>query len=217
MVGLRVAGRPDPGHSEGMRLYSDFPVARLRQIVGDAIAVVLIVLAILLGSAVHRTVLAYDSVGRQLQQAGSEFSGTMGDAAEALDGIPFVGDDVRRPFDDATGTGQAIARAGADQQRLVARLATALGLIVAVVPIALVLRHWLVRRIGFARRAATASALSRSEGGLDLLALRALGGGDPADVLRVSPDAAALWRAGEPATVHALARLALGDAGVRMP
>ena len=204
-------------HSGGMRFYSDYPLARIRQIAADVTALALVVLAITLGSIVHDAVTTFASLGRQLEDAGRRFSSTMADAADAVGDIPFVGDDIRSPFDDATGTGRAIARAGVEQQVLVDQLALLLGLLVALVPVVVVLRYWLARRISFARRAAVAASLAQADGGVDLLALRALGRGDPRVLLRATPDAVARWRAGDPVAVRALAELALRDAGVRMP
>jgi hypothetical protein len=105
-------------------------------------------------------------------------------------------------------------QAGRDQQSLVGTIALVLGLLVALVPIAFIVRHWLLRRVSFVRRAAAARSLAATPGGTELLALRALSSRKPAALLKAHPDPVAAWRAGDPRVVRQLADLALRDAGV---
>lgn len=200
-----------------MKLYSDFPARRARQLLADAVAIAVLIASVALGVAVHAAVIAFAALGASLQSAGSDFESTMTDAADALGGVPLIGDGVRGPFDQASDVGAAISSAGADQQALVAQVALVLGLLVALVPFVIVLRVWLARRLAFARRAAEARGLASIPGGLDLLALRAIGSAAPKTVLAVHPDPAGAWRRGEPAAVHALARLELAESGIRLP
>ena len=200
-----------------MSFYSDFARARSRQIFADVLAVVVIVLSIVLGVATHAAVRAFATLGEQLESAGSGLRQTMTDAANTLGDVPLIGGGIRSPLDSASDAGGFLADAGADQQQLVGRLAVALGIIVALVPIAIVLRVWLRRRLVFAKNAALARNLASTDSGLDLLALRALGRADPRDILAALPDATARWRAGDEETIRFLAALALQDAGVRMP
>lgn len=200
-----------------MNLYSDFARHRARQLLADVVAVGVLVASVFLGVTVYTAILAFRALGAGLQSAGSGFEGTMADAADALGGVPLIGDGVRAPFDQASGAGAALAAAGADQQELVAQAALVLGALVALVPIVIVVRIWLMRRIAFARRAAQARELAAAPGGMDLLALRAIGSAAPSDVLKAHPDPAGAWRRGEPEAVRALARLELAASGVRIP
>jgi hypothetical protein len=75
-------------------------------------------------------------------------------------------------------------------------------------------RHWLLRRVSFVRRAAAARSLASTPGGTELLALHALSTRKPASLLATHPDPVAAWRAGDPRVVRQLADLALRDAGV---
>nr|BFF13551.1 hypothetical protein GCM10025699_48540 [Microbacterium flavescens] len=88
------------------------------------------------------------------------------------------------------------------------------GLVVAGLPVVVILLTWLRRRIVFVRRASSVSALLRSPGGDDLLALRALSTLDARELAAVTPNPVAAWRAGDVDTVRRLADLALRDAGV---
>ena len=198
-----------------MKMYSDFPVARSGQIIADLASVAAIVLFVSLGVATHALVVTFADLGRQLEGAGSGFQQTMTDAADRLGDVPLIGSGIRGPFDSASDAGGLLQEAGRSQQAAVEQAAVLIGLTVALVPIALLVRYWLLRRIAFARRASEAAALSRIPGGVDLLALRALATRTPTALLRVADDPAGAWRAGDEPALQALAALALRDAGVR--
>lgn len=200
-----------------MKLYSDFPLVRSRQIASDVVAAAVVVLAILLGVAVYSAIVALAQVGVNLQGAGDGFRQNMADAADTLGGVPLIGSGIRGPFDSASDAGQTLADAGTGLATGVRIAATVVGLLVAIVPVLIVVRFWLLRRLRFARTAGTAAALSRSAAGLDLLALRALAGRDPKTLFALDPAPVDAWRRGEPRVVGALAELALREAGVRSP
>jgi len=197
-----------------MQIYSASPTARARQMTADIVAIAAIVLFAVLGTVTASLISALAELGRGIQDAGQGFQSTMSDAASAIGDIPLVGRGAGTPFESASEAGAALAAAGRDQQQLVHTLAIVAGLIVALVPIALIARYWLVRRVAFARRAGAVRALAGSPGGVELLALRALSGGSDRDLLRISPDPVADWRRGDAAVVRRLADLALRDAGV---
>jgi hypothetical protein len=200
-----------------MKIYSDFPLARFRQVVLDAVALVAILLSIWAGIAVHAAVVALAGVGRQLEQAGAGFQKNMSDAAKTLAGIPLVGAGARAPFDSASGAGGTLADAGRSEQDLIAHLASVLGIVVAVIPLYFVVRYLLLRRIRFAVNASRAATVARTAGGLDLLAFRALAGASAIEVLKVSPAPVDGWRRGDAAAIRSLAALELREAGVRLP
>ena len=199
-----------------MKLYSDFAAHRTRQVLADLIAIALLLAGIVSGIVVHGSILAFGSLGAGLQSAGTDLESTMTDAADRLGSVPLIGDGIRAPFDQASAAGSMLAKAGGDQQALVAQVALIIGLLVTVVPVAIIMRVWMVRRLAFARRAAEARRLVATPGGMDVLALRAIGH-SPAAVLAVHPDPAGAWRRGETAAVQALARLELAASGIRIP
>jgi hypothetical protein len=199
-----------------MKLYSDFAVARTRQVVLDLVALVAIILSILLGVFVHDAVVKLAGVGRQLEDAGAGFQQNMANAAKSLAGIPLIGKGVKAPFVSASDAGGTLADSGRAEQLLVMHLATALGIVVVLIPLYFIVRYLLVRRLLFARAATRAANLARSADGIDLLAFRALAGANGKDVLRIGPAPVDAWRRGDPATVRALAALQLREAGVRL-
>lgn len=203
-----------------MQIYSAYPRARARQVAADVTAAASILGFALLGAAVGALVGSTAALGRGLESAGTDFEGTMSDASRTVGGIPLLGQTVASPFAQASGAGASLAQAGRDQQALIETVSVALGLLVALAPIALVLLIWLRRRIAFARRAAEVSRLANTEDGIELLALRALLTADRVRLAGLGADGSpqrgvvARWRAGDRATVRALAASALQDAGV---
>lgn len=198
-----------------MRIYSDFPLARSAQVTADVVAVSAIAACVALGIATHALISTFAEFGRSVENAGSGLRSTIADAADAIGGLPLVGDDVRVPLDSASDAARMLQTAGIDQQALVAQAAAIVGLVIAGVPIAFILRYWLARRVAFARRASAAAALLRREGGADLLAFRALSAAGAESVLAISPRAVESWRNGDPTVRRALTDLALREVGIR--
>ncbi|ROS61959.1 hypothetical protein EDF38_1059 [Frigoribacterium sp. PhB160] len=200
-----------------MQLYSASAPVRARQIAGDVVALGLVVAFVALGLAVTAFVGGLAELGRQIEEAGAGFQGTMDDASRVLGGIPLLGGAASAPFDGASGAGQALVDAGRQQQDDVARAALVSGLLVGGLPSVVVAWAWLRGRVAFVRRASSVRSLLATPGGEELLALRALTGRDAAAALAVAPDAVAAWRSGEPAVVRRLADVALREAGVARP
>ncbi|MGV8913470.1 MAG: hypothetical protein ACOH14_12735 [Rhodoglobus sp.] len=198
-----------------MQLYADHAPRRARQLTGDILALIFVVVWIALGIWVYQLIAAFQQLGIQMQEAGAGFRSTMVELGDTLGSVPLIGSGIRVPFDGASDAGAALENAGQSQQDTVLAAATAVGIVIAVVPIALILLLWLLPRLSFARRATEAKALLSSPGGADLLALRALSTHKLADLVGISPDVAALWRAGDPVIVARLAQLQLHSLGVR--
>ena len=198
-----------------MQVYSGYAAVRSRQIVADVLALATVIVAFALGSAVGAAVAGLGAFGRQVAEAGAGLRSSMADAAEVVGGIPLLGDAAAGPFRDASGVGSALVASGEEQQRVVAALALAVGVLVALGPLLVVLLLWLPRRLRFARRATAVRRLAAGAGGVELLALRALVSAPARTVTALAADPVAAWRAGDPATVRALADLELRRAGVR--
>lgn len=199
-----------------MKIYSDFAGRRTRQIIGDVVAIAGIGLWVWFGVTVFTLVNGLADWGRQMQEAGAGFEGTMTDIGETLGGIPLIGPGIRLPFDGASGAGAALEEAGRAQQEAVLQLALVLGIGIPLLPILMILAIWLVPRILFIRRAGRATAVVQADAGLDLLALRALTTQKLGAITSVDPDALGAWRRGDPEVVRRLAQLELRSAGVRL-
>lgn len=201
----------------GMNLYADFPARRTRQIVADVAALVVVVVAIVLGVVVRNAIAALGSIWVRLEEAGVGFESTMGEIGENLGGVPLIGAGIRGPFDTAAGAGESIAAAGRTGQAAVETVAGFAGLGVALAPLALLLLVWVWPRVRFARRAAETRALLRLADGEQLLALRALDDARARELSAVSPAAVTGWRAGDAGVIRGLAALEARRTGVRLP
>jgi hypothetical protein len=199
-----------------MTLYSDFGPRRTRQIIGDVLALVLIVAWVWLGVTVYMLVENLAAFGVQMEDAGAGFKETMTDVGDTLGGIPLIGGGISVPFDEASGAGGALEAAGQSQQVAVNQLATGLGIGIAALPIITILLLWLIPRIRFARKAGEAKAALASGAAIDLFALRALATQDISTLSKVNPNAMAAWRRGDEDVMRALAHLELKSLGVRL-
>ena len=213
--------RPVRGKAFTMKLYADRPVRATNQVLGDALVVGWIALWVWAGVQLHDLVLKLSAPGEQAEEAGRTLQRSLGDAASNVGDVPFAGDALRTPFDEGSGAGRDLAEAAQSYQDTVADLAVLTGVLVALAPIAIVLALWLPRRISWVATASAAQRLLRGGGdhGEDLFALRGLarqplqrlsGAGGSADLMTG-------WRARDPDTVRALARLELDELGLRAP
>jgi hypothetical protein len=199
-----------------MKLYSDFPVRRTRQIIADVVALALIAGSIWLGVFVHSLVMDLATFSVKVEAAGEGFANTLTDVGDRVSVVPLLGDRVQNLFDDASDAGTGLADAGRSGQEAISNLALGLGFAIAILPIIAILALWLAPRIRFVRRAATATQLLSHGGSLDLLALRALTSQNIVALNAVSPAAATQWRQGDAETIRALAGLELKSSGVRI-
>jgi hypothetical protein len=200
-----------------VKLYSDFAGRRGRQVVGDVVAVVVVVVGIIVAVTVGNAIAALASIGVDIENSGTGFSGTMSDIGETLSGVPLIGGGISGPFDTASGAGDALASAGSSWQDGVTTAASVAGWIIALIVIAIVALVWVAPRVVGIRRATVAARLAASPSSLDLLALRALTTRRLDAIAGVGPHAATAWRQGDPEMIRRLAALELRAAGVRLP
>lgn len=199
-----------------MKLYSDYGAQRARQIIFDLFAAINIGLWAWLGWWLYSLVMHLQAFGRQMEQAGAGFRGTMTKLGDDLGGIWVIGSSVRAPFDQASRAGAALESAGQSQQEAVHNLALGLGIGIAVLPILTILIFWLVPRIRFALKASKAKAMLSHENSRDLLALRALCSQKLSALAKIDDDPAGAWRREDERVLRALASLELRSAGVRL-
>jgi hypothetical protein len=200
-----------------MKLYAETPGRRLGQALADLLLVLWLVGWTWVGTVVHDATLELAAPGEQLTASATGLSGAMQDAGGTLDDVPVIGEEVRAPFDEASGAADRLAEVGQEQVRAVERLALWLGLSVAAIPILLGCLLHLPRRVRFARRASAGARFVDAGEDLDLFALRALAH-QPLHVLaRISDDPAGAWRRGDRDVTDRLAGLELRASGLRPP
>ncbi len=200
-----------------MAFYARPSRRRRRQISADLFVLGWIILWAVVGVEVWRWVMAAAEPARQVADAVTRMRNDLTSASGDVSGIPMAGEQLRRPFDSAAGSLSPIVEASQDQVRTLEQLAVVLGLLVFVLPVALVLVVWLPVRLRFVRRSREVTALLGSGADLDLLALRALATQPVRGLARIDPDPLGQWRAGQWETIVALADLELASAGVSLP
>ena len=199
-----------------MKLYADRSPRRTRQVAGDAAAVLLVLVSVLLARAVHDAALRLATPGRQIESSAGDLAARLRDAGDSLAGVPLVGGSVSRPFDGAGGAASGLAAAGHRQVEAATALANWLGVLVVLVPLLVLLALYVPRRVRFVRRATAGQRLLDAGADLDLFALRALTHQPLHVLVRVDDDPAGAWRRGDAGVVERLARLELRSVGLHL-
>jgi len=200
-----------------MRLYPDPPLQRLGLIARDLAVVLGLALFAKIGLEVHDAVDKLAVLGEGVESAGGAVTGGFESAAEALDGAPFVGDDIgdalRGAGEGSGGEVQDLGRGGAGAAH---DLADLLGLVVFGLPAALLLLWAVPPRVRQVRRlnaAARVLALP-SEERRRLVAMRAAFSLPYGALLAYTRDPLGDLEAGR---YDALVRAELDQAGLRPP
>jgi len=200
-----------------MKLYSDIPSRRTRQIVGDVSLIVWVILWIWIAMKLHDLVMNLATPGQAISDGASDLADNISSAGQAVAGIPLVGDQLASPFTGMANAAQALADAGAAEADAVSKLAIFLSVSMAFMAIALFAIIWIPRRVGFIRQATAARELTRYNDDLELFALRALSRQPLTALLKIDPDPATAWRSGDMRVTRALAELELRSEGLRLP
>lgn len=200
-----------------MALYARASARRLRQITGDVLVVSWIVIWALLARQAWKSVMAVAEPARRTAAAATAMRDDFAAAGRSAGGVPVAGDELRRPFETASGSLDQIIGAAQDQVRTVENLALVCGLLVFVVPVATLLAFWLPGRLRFVRRSGAVEQLVDSGADLDLFALRAMATQPMHELARVSADPVGDWRAGRWPVIVALADLELRTVGLSVP
>ncbi|SDU84911.1 hypothetical protein SAMN04488544_0911 [Microlunatus sagamiharensis] len=200
-----------------MRIYAQRRGQLAGQLVGDVAVVAWAVAWAVVGVLVDASVAALAGPARDTARTARDLAGQLGEAASSAGQVPGVGEQLRRPFDAASGSlGDLVATADA-QAASIERLAAVLGWLVFLIPVATVLLVWLPRRVRFVRRARAAQRFIDAQPDLDLFALRAMAN-QPMHVLAgISDDPVRAWRQGDRRVIDALAEVELRQAGLLLP
>lgn len=200
-----------------MPIYADNPYRRSLQIIADAVGVMWCVGAVLVARGIYSVVELLGRPGEALEDAGNGMSGNLLNASDRLQDVPLVGDSVSSPFDSAAGAAGRLADAGEsiqDTARLTAWVVALVFLAFALMAAAVV---WLLPRLLWVRRAREASNIRATDGGVELLAIRALARRRLPQLAALGDDIVPAWRRGEPAAMRSLAALELRRLGLAPP
>lgn len=195
-------------------LYAHSTGRRVSQIIADLFVVSWTIACGLLGQLVSSVVAATATPVRASGDALRAVAKDIRAAADQMAGLPGIGDQLRRPFDDAAAGLDGVIVAAEHQVVLIERAALVLGWLTFLLPVFIVIAVWLPRRIRFVRQAAAAHRLLDSHADLDLFALRALTNLPLRQLAQIGDDPARAWRAGDQDAIDALARLELHRLGL---
>jgi hypothetical protein len=199
-----------------VRLYPDVRSRRLGTLAYDGLAVLGLVMLAWLGVEVHAAVDRLAVLGEGVSGAGGAVQGGFEAAAEQVDGVPVVGDEVADGLRGAgEGTGGNVADLGQRGEDAAHRLADLLGVLVFALPAVFVLVLWLPARIAQIRRLSTASRVLAHTGSVErerLVAMRAAFSLPYGQLLAYTRDPLGDLAAGR---YEALVRAALEDVGLR--
>ena len=212
-----TVGAAGPGQHPAMKLYADAEPRRLRQMLGDALLLVWILVWIEVGKAVHEATMLLARPGEEMTAAGNGLADKLRDASSVVGDTPLIGDELQSPFDGAGDAADQIAGAGAAQVDAVEQLATWLGWTVGLIPVLVMLAVYLPARWRFIRQATAGQRFIDAGEDLDLFALRALARQPMHRLARITDDPAGAWRRGDPEVVRKLAVLELKEAGLTPP
>ncbi len=200
-----------------LTLYPDLPGPRGRAIVRDVVVLALLAFFVWCGVTVHALVDALAVLGTGVREAGTSVQGGFTSAADAVSGIPVVGEAISGALTGAgEGTGGNLAEFGQSGEDAVHMLALGLGLTTALLPTFVLLAVVLPRRIRVIREMSSARAVS----GIDLddperrrlLAMRAAFGLPFRELLPYTKDPFGDLASGR---YDALVSAALADVGLR--
>ncbi|HEX6231664.1 MAG TPA: hypothetical protein VFZ63_00915 [Jiangellaceae bacterium] len=200
-----------------MPIYADHPGRRTRQLIADVLGLMWSVAAVLVARGIYSLVELLGRPGKALEDAGTGISTNLGDASDRLQDVPLVGDSVASPFDSAAGAAGRLAEAGVAIQDTARLTALAFALIFLAFAFSALAVVWLLPRLFWMRRAREARRVSEAEGGLELLAVRALARRRLPQLAALGDDIVPKWRRGEPAALRKLAALELRRLGLAPP
>lgn len=200
-----------------MKLYSDIPARRSRQLAGDIWLVVWTVAWIWVCVKLHGLIMSLATPGQAIADGARSLAENIDQAGAAIGGLPLVGGALAAPFSGMSAAAGTLATAGQAEADAVSNLAMFVAVVLAVLAFASFAAFWLPIRYAFISRASAAQMFVNADDDLDLFALRALAR-QPLHILaRISDDPAGDWRRGDRRTIDALAEIELAEEGLRMP
>ena len=173
-----------------MRLYSLHRPRLIRQIIADCVALAAILIAFIAAGRIRAHILEYRQFGQTIMDSGADITDALTSFEEQVRRIPFVGTALGDTVEASQVLPQQLVGTGQQLQQAVTDLAGLAWAVTALIPLLCVLVAWLPWRAAFAARSMRIAKLARTEGGLDLLAQRALAQAPADHVLHIHPRAA---------------------------
>ncbi|MGL5830149.1 MAG: hypothetical protein ACRC0L_11350 [Angustibacter sp.] len=200
-----------------MGIYAQTPGRRTRQVLADLFIIGWIFLAFQGGFAVREAVQGLSRPVSAMTESARSLGKDLGAAEKSAAQIPGVGNEVSNSLRQVQRSNAAVATFGEQQLSAISQLALILGLLTAIIPIAVAVAIWLPIRLRFIRRLRAAQQLIDSAPDLEIFALRALARQPLKALDRINRDPAGSWRRGDLRVINKLAALELRSLGLRPP
>ncbi len=202
-----------------LKIWSEMPVARLKEQVADLATVVWVVFWGNLVWQLFQLLAGFAQAGRTIRDGGRTMIASGRDLGESLSGIPVIGEGVRDVVRNAfAGAGRPMAEFGTDLERFILVVATVLALLFSLVTLGPWLGRYLpwrwerLRRVRAAHRAIRTAPKVGDVKIEQALAMRAVTRLDYSTLLEYTPDPLGDWSRGRH---DRLARAELASVGLR--
>ncbi|MBI2781400.1 MAG: hypothetical protein HYX55_06365 [Chloroflexi bacterium] len=202
-----------------IRIWSELPVARVKEQVADVATVAWVAVWGTIAWQMFRFLAGFAEAGRTIRSGGQGMIQSGRDLGESLAGVPLVGQQLRDVARDAfAGAGTPLSDFGTQLEQFIVVVAVVLALLLALVTLVPWLSRYLSWRWERLRRTraghrAIRSALDPTAGQVqETLALRAVARLDYATLLEFTPDPFGDWAHGRH---DRLARAELASVGLR--
>lgn len=201
------------------KMWSEMPVARMKEQVADLATVVWVLFWGNIAWQLFQLLAGFAQAGRTIRSGGQTMIQSGRDLGDSLSGLPLVGEQVRQVVRDAfAGAGRPLSEFGMDLERFILVVATVLALLFALVTLGPWLARYLpwrwerLRRIRAAHRTIRTAPDVGKEGIESALAMRAVTRLDYPTLLEYTPDPLGDWASGRH---DRLARAELASVGLR--
>lgn len=195
-----------------MKLYADTAAVRTRQVLGDALVLVLTWVLVRRAWRLRTQILEFRSAAERVESAGRNVVRGAEAAGSTLQELPLVGDAIAAPFRSVADAGHDLSMAGTDAASAIDGLGVFLPLLLVGLVLGFVLFRYLPDRIAWVREATEIGRLLTTPHGERLLAHRAAANRPLRALLAATPDPAGALSRGE---WHGLAELELRAMGLR--
>jgi hypothetical protein len=201
------------------KIWSELPVARLKEQVADLATLVWVVFWGNLVWQLFQLLAGFAQAGRTIHSGGQNMIQSGRDLGESLSGLPLIGDQVRDVVRNAfAGAGRPLSEFGTDLERFILVVATVLALLFALATLGPWLARYLPWRWERLQRLRAAHRVIRTAPKVghakiqSALAMRAVTRLDYSTLLEYTPDPLGDWASGRH---DRLARAELASVGLR--
>lgn len=202
-----------------IKLWSELPVARLKEQVADIATLIWVVFWVRIAWQLFTFLAAFAEAGRKVHVGGQTMIQSGRDLGESLAGVPLVGPGIRNIVTDAfAGAGRPLSDFGTDLERFIVVVSVVLALLFALVTLGPWLARYLpwrwerLQRVRAAHRAIRTAPKVPGAQIESALAMRAVTRLDYPTLLEYTPDPLGDWASGRH---DRLARAELASVGLR--